>query len=80
MALPNRKRVFAQPALALIRLYQRSVSGQIRSRQCRFDPTCSCYASEAIARHGLLAGGLLAYRRVTRCNPDHRAGDDPVPF
>ncbi len=71
--------VFSLPVLALIRFYQKNISKQIRSRQCRFNPTCSHYACEAIARYGLIRGGLLTYRRISRCNPSHPAGDDPVP-
>lgn len=66
-------------ALILLWLYQSIVSKQIRSRQCRFTPTCSQYAQEAIARHGLVTGGLMAYKRLRRCGPDDPGGYDPVP-
>ena len=46
---------------------------------CRFTPSCSHYAMEALARHGALRGSALAARRVLRCNPWHAGGDDPVP-
>jgi putative membrane protein insertion efficiency factor len=45
---------------------------------CRFAPTCSAYADEAIARHGLARGGLMAFRRLLRCHPFNPGGFDPV--
>lgn len=64
--------------LAAIRFYQRSVSPGMPPA-CRFQPTCSHYGYEAIARHGVLRGGWLAARRLLRCNPFHAGGYDPVP-
>ena len=68
-----------KPVLRLIRFYQNYISKEILSRKCRFNPTCSNYAYQAIDRHGLIIGGLLAYKRFVRCNPKHPGGFDPVP-
>lgn len=64
--------------LALIRGYQRFVSPYIPPR-CRFYPSCSAYAADAVSRHGPLRGGYLAIRRLLRCHPFHPGGYDPVP-
>jgi len=64
--------------LAGIRVYQWTLSPLI-GRQCRFYPTCSHYALEAIERHGLLRGGVLSLRRLGRCHPFHAGGVDLVP-
>ena len=65
--------------LRLIDFYQRRLSGLKRQPCCRFTPTCSQYASEAIERYGALCGGGLALWRLLRCNPFCRGGYDPVP-
>ncbi|HEX6580608.1 MAG TPA: membrane protein insertion efficiency factor YidD [Actinomycetota bacterium] len=64
--------------LAAIRTYQLTLSGWLGG-QCRFSPTCSRYAEEAIRSLGVMRGSLLATRRVLRCNPFGRGGLDPVP-
>ena len=65
--------------LFLIRLYQRSVSPYTPAR-CRFRPTCSAYAYEAINKYGVLKGGWLAIRRLLRCHPFYKGNPyDPVP-
>jgi putative membrane protein insertion efficiency factor len=64
--------------VGLIRLYRLTLSGWLGG-QCRYSPTCSRYAEEAIRTHGATKGVLLATRRVLRCNPFGRGGLDPVP-
>jgi uncharacterized protein len=64
--------------LAAIRTYQLTLSGWLGG-QCRFSPTCSRYAEEAIRSLGATRGSFLATRRVLRCNPFGRGGLDPVP-
>jgi len=61
-----------------IRLYQVALSPYFGS-QCRFSPTCSEYARQAVVRYGALKGGWLAIRRIGRCHPYHPGGHDPVP-
>lgn len=61
-----------------IGLYRYGISPFLGSN-CRYHPTCSCYAQEAIATHGALRGGWLATRRIARCHPWHEGGWDPVP-
>lgn len=64
--------------LALVRFYRAAVS-PYRNPCCRFSPTCSQYALEALEKYGALKGGWLAFRRILRCNPFHKGGYDPVP-
>ena len=66
-------------ALELIKLYQSTIS-QVTPSSCRFSPTCSNYASEAIQRYGLIKGSWLTTKRLARCNPWTPGGYDPVPF
>jgi hypothetical protein len=69
----------ARAGLALIRGYQRWLSG-LKPPICRFRPTCSAYAAQAIAHRGLLRGSLLAIWRILRCHPFSRGGWDPGPW
>ena len=64
--------------ILLIRIYQRCVSPML-GQNCRFVPTCSQYAVEALRRHGPLKGGWLTVRRILRCHPWGGSGFDPVP-
>lgn len=68
----------ARTAIAVLDFYKRFLS-PILPRACRFEPTCSAYAREAIERHGLARGAGLAARRLLRCHPFHPGGLDPVP-
>ena len=61
-----------------LRVYQIAVS-PLMGRHCRYEPTCSRYALDAIGRFGALRGGALALRRVARCHPWAEGGLDPVP-
>ena len=64
--------------LFLIRFYRRRIS-PLFPPCCRFYPTCSAYALEAVTRYGALKGGWLALRRILKCHPFHPGGYDPVP-
>ena len=65
--------------LKLIRFYQRGISPFFPPR-CRFTPTCSQYALEAIEKYGAVKGGRLTFKRLMRCNPfNHQCPYDPVP-
>ncbi len=65
-------------ALWLIRFYQRHIS-PYKASCCRFIPTCSQYAVEALEEHGFWKGSLLSLWRILRCNPFSKGGYDPVP-
>lgn len=71
-ALPRRA------LLALIRFYRRQISPNTPP-SCRFIPTCSEYALQAVEKYGALKGGWLALRRILKCHPLHKGGYDPVP-
>lgn len=64
--------------MALIRAYQRFVSPSL-GRNCRFSPTCSAYAIEAVGRYGTIRGAGMALKRLARCQPLVEGGYDPVP-
>ena len=64
--------------IGAIRLYRSTLSPFI-GQQCRFEPTCSHYGEEAIAKHGALRGTILTVWRILRCGPWSKGGYDPVP-
>lgn len=72
-----RRPVMTKVLVALIRGYQLARVGRVSP--CRFTPTCSCYATEAIERHGARRGLSLTARRLARCRPGGPSGYDPVP-
>ncbi len=73
------KNLVKKALLFLIRTYQLTISPRFSHGSCRYYPTCSQYAAEAIELHGVFKGCLLAVRRILRCNPLFKGGYDPVP-
>ena len=72
------KRYTRKAVIAPIKLYQFAISPYLGNR-CRFYPSCSHYAEEAISTHGVFRGGLMALFRILRCQPFCKGGHDPVP-
>ena len=72
------KKIITYPFILLIKGYQNFISPLLPS-SCRYTPTCSHYAVEALQTHGLLKGGWLAVKRIASCNPWGGSGYDPVP-
>jgi putative membrane protein insertion efficiency factor len=70
-------RLLVNVALIPVRVYQRFVS-PLMGRRCKYEPTCSRYAVEALRSHGVVKGSLLASWRILRCNPFSNGGYDPV--
>ncbi|HMT81636.1 MAG TPA: membrane protein insertion efficiency factor YidD [Azonexus sp.] len=64
--------------IGLIRIYQYAISPFL-GRSCRYVPSCSTYAVEAVQKYGAFRGGWLGFKRVCRCHPWHPGGYDPVP-
>jgi len=71
-------RFLARPLIGLVRLYRLAISPWLGGN-CRYQPTCSTYAIEALQTHGALRGGWLATKRIARCHPWGGSGYDPVP-
>ena len=71
-------KLITYPFVLLVRFYQIAIS-PLKAPTCRFTPTCSSYALEALKRYGLFKGGMLAIRRIMRCHPWGGSGYDPVP-
>ena len=71
-------RLLTYPFVLLVRFYQIAIS-PLKPPTCRYNPTCSFYALEALKRYGLFKGGMLAIRRIMRCHPWGGHGYDPVP-
>lgn len=71
-------RLLTYPFVLLVRFYQIAIS-PLKPPTCRYTPTCSSYALEALKRYGLFKGGMLAIRRIMRCHPWGGHGYDPVP-
>jgi hypothetical protein len=65
--------------LAIIRLYQTTVSRGLPANTCRFYPSCSHYGYQAVYKHGAIKGSWLAIWRILRCNPFNSGGYDPIP-
>lgn len=72
-------RLLSLPLLALIKIYQWVISPVLGPNKCRFTPTCSHYAAEALKKHGPFKGLWLAIKRISRCHPWGGKGFDPVP-
>lgn len=78
--MPDRKiSIFSYPLLVLITIYRYTLSPLI-GNQCRYYPTCSHYAEDAIKEYGAWNGSIMAIRRIFRCHPWHDGGYDPVPL
>ncbi len=73
------KGLIKKALIFLIKTYQLTISPRFSHGACRYYPTCSQYAIEAIEMHGVFKGSLLAARRILRCNPFFKGGYDPVP-
>ena len=71
-------KIVSIPFILLIKVYQYIIS-PLLGPKCRFTPTCSQYAEQALKKHGLFTGGWLALKRIAKCHPGGSSGYDPVP-
>jgi hypothetical protein len=72
------KAILIAPFILLIRIYQYIIS-PVMGPKCRFTPTCSQYTATALQKHGLIKGGWLSIKRISKCRPGGSHGYDPVP-
>jgi putative membrane protein insertion efficiency factor len=72
------QRILSFPFIVLIKIYQYGISPLIGPK-CRFTPTCSQYAEQALKKYGLFKGTWLALKRISKCHPGGSSGYDPVP-
>ncbi len=78
LAGPDRRvSIFAYPFIGLIYIYRYTLSPLI-GQQCRFEPTCSHYAEDALRKYGAWRGSIMAIKRIFKCHPWHPGGYDPV--
>ncbi|HPA36342.1 MAG TPA: membrane protein insertion efficiency factor YidD [Chitinophagales bacterium] len=73
------KKILIFPFILLIRIYKYTLSPMLGAGKCRYQPSCSTYAIEALQKHGLFKGGYLAVKRILSCHPWGGSGYDPVP-
>jgi putative membrane protein insertion efficiency factor len=71
-------KILSYPFIAIIKIYQFGISPMLGPK-CRFTPTCSQYAVEALKKHGVIKGTWLAAKRISKCHPGGGSGYDPVP-
>lgn len=77
--IPTPRSPLAKAAVWLVRLYQERISSLKPVSTCRFEPTCSAYTLEAVARRGFVRGIVMGAVRLSKCGPWHPGGYDPVP-
>lgn len=77
--IPDARGPASRGLVAAVSFYQKYVSPLKMGSTCRFEPTCSAYALEAVSRHGAVKGVVMALARLSKCGPWHPGGYDPVP-